>query len=75
VTSRYNYKTNMFTVDCDQPGCHVNHECEAGSFRSGWLVARSAGWAYLASYDQGNIKVDKHFCPAHAEQFDRPRGG
>lgn len=62
------YRDGALTFSCDQPSCHVNHECEPGEFRDGWREAMEYGWVYLPRYEKG-ISVARHYCPEHAKQF------
>ena len=74
MTNKYNPKTGVMTYDCDQPGCRVNYEARAHSFKDAWRDAQSAGWVYVPVFEMG-ISKPQHFCPRHAAQFDKPRGG
>ena len=74
MSSQFNRKDNYYTFSCDEPGCHANYETETGEFRSGWKRAQAEGWAYVPKYEDG-VGRACHYCPEHAKQFDRPRGG
>lgn len=75
MSSKHDRKTEVTTFSCDKPGCHKNFEGEPGSFGDAWRAARAHGWIHMKDYGRGNIGESRHYCPDHAEDFEKPRGG
>ena len=73
MTSKFRRADQVHTFECDHEGCRKNYEGDPGDFKFAWRQARAHGWIYQPTYDNGSISEPRHFCPEHAETFERRR--